>query len=85
LAVNWLGSGGLGLLLASRQSLPEWVWLGLVTGLCGALTTFSTCLVEAAQWIRMGFWLRALAYLVATFGGGIFLILLALKRASEIF
>jgi fluoride exporter len=78
LAVNWAGSALLGWLLALNGELPEWLWLGLAVGLCGALTTFSTCILEAAQWWRQGLVWRALAYLGATFGGSVGLILLAL-------
>lgn len=79
LFVNLTGSAALGVLLPLQGDLPEWLWYGLTAGVCGALTTFSTCMVEAGQWIRAGLWLRAVAYVVATFGGGMSLILLALK------
>lgn len=79
LGVNWLGSALLGALLLLNGSLPEWLWVGLGVGVCGALTTFSSCVLEAAKWWRRGLFWRAVAYLAATFGGSIGLILLALK------
>lgn len=79
LGVNWLGSALLGGLLLINGSLPDWLWVGLVVGVCGALTTFSSCVLEAAKWWRGGLFWRAFAYLAATFGGSIGLILLALK------
>tara|TARA_B110000037_G_scaffold143954_1_gene162789 strand:- start:86687 stop:87043 length:357 start_codon:yes stop_codon:yes gene_type:complete len=79
LTVNLLGSAALGILLNVQGTLPQWLWIGLAAGVCGALTTFSTCMVEAAEWMRAGLFGRAIAYLLATFGGGIGLILLALK------
>ena len=79
LGVNWLGSALLGGLLLLNGSLPDWLWIGLSVGVCGALTTFSSCVLEAAKWWRRGLFWRAIAYLAATFGGSIGLILLALK------
>lgn len=82
LAVNLLSSALLGLLLILEGSLPQWLWIGMAAGVCGALSTFSTCIVETAKWMRAGLFGRAIAYLLATFGGGIGLILLALKVGS---
>jgi len=84
LGVNWLGSFALGGLLTLNGSLPEWLWIGLAVGLCGALTTFSTCVVEAAKWWRRGLVWRAVAYLGVTFGGSVGLILLALQMGSDL-
>ncbi|WP_125704961.1 CrcB family protein [Lacticaseibacillus daqingensis] len=52
LAVNVLGSLLLALLtygLAPRASLPDWLILGLGTGVIGAFTTFSTYELNAWQ------------------------------------
>lgn len=81
LGVNWLGSALLGWLLTLNGSFPDWLWVGLAVGVCGALTTFSSCLVESAKWWRQGLQRRALAYLAVTFGGSIGVILLALEVA----
>lgn len=83
LGVNWLGSAALGALLLLNGSLPDWLWIGLGVGVCGALTTFSSCILEAAKWCRQGLVWRAIAYLVITFGGSIGLILLVLNLASN--
>ena len=56
LSVNALGSLVLGLLyaLASRRALSPEVHLVLGTGLCGALTTFSTFSVETLVFVEEG-------------------------------
>jgi CrcB protein len=49
----------------------------LGTGLCGALTTFSTLQVELLKLARGGHALLAFGYLFATVGGGLVLVYLA--------
>ena len=63
-AVNVVGSFVLGWLLAEthRYALGEETKLALGTGLCGALTTFSTFSVETLRLIERGQWGLVLAY-----------------------
>ncbi|MFP4281235.1 MAG: fluoride efflux transporter FluC [Verrucomicrobiota bacterium] len=84
LGVNWLGSALFGVLLVVGGGLPPWLFAAAGVGLCGALTTFSTALVEAAQWWRADLPARALAYLGATVGGSVGLILLAVKLGHNL-
>lgn len=84
LAVNWGGSALLGLIIGLAPDWSDAFWLGAVVGFCGALTTFSTCLVEAAKWWRAGLRAQALAYLGATFGGSLGLVVLALEIGPDL-
>ncbi len=65
--VNVFGSFLLGLLLAeaSRWNLSDDTRLLLGTGLCGALTTFSTFSVEALRLAEKDQWAMAGVYVVA--------------------
>lgn len=56
LAVNLLGTLILGVVVAWRVASPHRrrLWLGLATGFCGSLTTFSTFATDVA--IRLGGW-----------------------------
>ena len=69
LVVNVLGSFLLGCLIGLAPSLPE-IWDGplralVITGLCGAVTTFSTLCADAIRFTDGGDWRRAVAYLFA--------------------
>lgn len=63
--VNVAGCALLGWLLAEsrRHSLPEEVHLLVGTGLCGALTTFSTFSVDTLRLMERGEWGWVAAYL----------------------
>lgn len=54
------------------------------TGLCGALTTFSTMQLELLRMLDGGRWLEALAYALASVGAGFSGIVLASKAARQI-
>ncbi len=61
LAANWLGAYAIGLMVVVAQQHPQLdpVWrLAIVTGLLGALTTFSTFSAEAIGLLQQGrlFW-----------------------------
>lgn len=75
LAVNLAGCLLLGYLAAAawsaRAQLP--VSLGLGTGFCGSLTTFSALTVDVADMARDGSWGYAAGYLAASVLGGVVL------------
>lgn len=73
LAVNLFGCLLLGYLAAAawsaRSQLP--VSLGLGTGFCGSLTTFSALTVDVANMARDGDWGFAAGYLASSLAGGL--------------
>ena len=87
LAVNLAGCLLLGYLAAAawsaRAHLP--VSLGLGTGFCGSLTTFSALTVDVAQMARDSDWGYAAGYLVASVAGGLALAIIgATLRKTQI-
>lgn len=65
LAANTIGGYGIGLVLATLQSMPDIspLWrLALVTGFLGALTTFSTFSAEVIQLLQAQRWWTAIAW-----------------------
>ena len=78
LAVNLFGCLVLGYLAAAawsiRAQLP--VSLGLGTGFCGSLTTFSALTVDVAEIARDGDWGCAASYLAVSVLGGVALALI---------
>jgi fluoride exporter len=80
--VNVLGALLLGYFITRLQerlppSLYGRAFLG--TGICGALTTFSTMMVELLQMIEAGHWALAGGYLAASIGCGLAAIFLSTK------
>ena len=77
LAVNLFGCLVLGYLAAAawsaRAQLP--MSLGLGTGFCGSLTTFSALTVDVAEMARDGSWGYAASYLAVSVAGGVVLAL----------
>ena len=77
LAVNLAGCLMLGYLAAAawsaRAELP--MTLGIGTGFCGSLTTFSALTVDVAQMARDSDWGYAASYLAASVVGGVALAL----------
>jgi fluoride exporter len=73
LTVNVVGSFVLGLLtgLASAHDVPEQVMLGVGTGLCGALTTYSTFSYETLRLVEDGARLYAAANVVLSLAAGV--------------
>lgn len=72
LAVNLAGAAVLGLVVvvaSARRSTLLRALLG--TGFCGALTTFSAVVVSAAELFAHGHPGLAVAYLLASFAGGL--------------
>jgi CrcB protein len=72
LTVNVTGSLVLGGLAAAvdRAGAPEWLLTLLGTGLCGALTTFSTFGFETYRLVEDGAWLEALGNVVLSLAAG---------------
>jgi CrcB protein len=72
LLINVAGSFALGMLVARVWPLaPEWLRLGLGTGLLGSFTTFSAVIASAVLLTGTGQPLIALLYTVTTLGLGI--------------
>ena len=87
LAVNLAGCLVLGYLAAAawsaRAELP--VSLGLGTGFCGSLTTFSALTVDVAQMARDDDWGFAAGYLAVSVLGGVALAVIgAARRKTQI-
>ena len=73
LFVNVLGSFAIGLLFAwfAARPAPEWVRLGLITGVLGGFTTFSAFSVETLELLRSGGASAALVYVAVTLVAGL--------------
>jgi len=71
LAINTLGAGLLGVLVARLwPRVPAWQRAGLGAGLLGSFTTFSAFAVSVVALSAAGEWMLAALYLVATLGLG---------------
>ena len=80
--VNIAAAGLLGYLVTRMQErLPPDAYRRslLGTGLCGALSTFSTMMVELLRMIDEGRWGLALGYGAASIGGGLTVVFVATK------
>jgi fluoride exporter len=80
--VNMLGAALLGYFVTRLQErLPPSLYRRafLATGICGALTTFSTVMVESATMLESGHVALAGFYAVASLGGGFTAVFLATK------
>jgi len=72
--INITGCFLIGLITAAfveRQHLPAWVRVGLVVGVIGGYTTFSTFAQEALELGEVHHVLAALGYVVASVGLGV--------------
>jgi fluoride exporter len=81
-AVNMLAALALGYFLTRLQErLPPYSYRRsfLGTGLCGALSTFSTMMVELLRMIDAGDWELAGGYALASLAGGFAAVFLATK------
>ena len=82
LVVNVFGSG-LAVFLVVAVTDPGWSAL-LVTGFCGALTTYSTLSYETLRLIEEGRWLHAAWNMAANLAGGLGAALLGFALAHLI-
>lgn len=73
LVVNVLGSFAIGLLFAwfMERPAPEWVRLGLITGVLGGFTTFSAFSIETLELMRSSGSVAAAIYVAATLAIGL--------------
>ncbi|KIL41208.1 hypothetical protein SD70_09125 [Gordoniibacillus kamchatkensis] len=72
LACNLAGSFALGSLASAAEGrLPDWLKLGLSTGVIGSFTTFSTLSVELLHLLQHGRLAAALGYGLASAAGGL--------------
>jgi len=72
--INITGCFLIGLITAAlveRQHLPAWVRIGLVVGVIGGYTTFSTFAQEALELGEVHHVLAALGYILASVGLGV--------------
>lgn len=73
---NVLGSAALTALVLRGASWPPGAVLLLATGVCGALTSWSTLSAQVWWAVAQGRWGAALGVLSASFGGGLAAVLL---------
>lgn len=87
LFVNVLGSFAIGLLFAwfIARPAPEWVRLGLITGVLGGFTTFSAFSVETLELLRTVGAGSAFAYVALTLAAGLAACALGLWTARLVF
>jgi CrcB protein len=84
LLINVIGSFALGMLVARVWPVaPDWLRLGLGTGLLGAFTTFSALVVSAFSLLGAAQPMLALLYLGATLVAGIAAAFLGLRIGNR--
>lgn len=85
LAINLLGAFALGYMSRKIQLRPGIAWLreGIVTGLIGSVTTFSTFVWDSVQ-IASQHFLLAGFYIFVTLAGGMALSLIGMECANRI-
>jgi len=85
LAANWIGAYAVGLCMAFFQAQPQIdpVWkLAIVTGLLGALTTFSTFSIEVVTLLQQGRLAWATGVAALHLAGSLLLTWLGLKTLA---
>lgn len=88
LLVNVAGSFLIGAIWAwflDRPDTPEWVRVGLMTGVLGGFTTLSSISLETALMLESGTYLLALANVAANVGAGLLACLAALLLCRPLF
>ena len=71
--VNISGSVLLGIIwsLHGGELIPDWLWLAVGTGFCGAYTTFSTFGYEFIQYLERRQYLRGMVYVISSVAVGL--------------
>ena len=86
--INLSGCFAIGLISATlidRHHLPAWLRIGLVMGVVGGYTTFSTFEWEALKLVRDGNWPAALVYVFGSVAVGFLGVVLGAVTAHLIF
>lgn len=86
LLINWSGSFVLAWFYTVtiwRWSIPQWVRVGVGTGIIGAYTTFSTFAVETDVLLRNGRAATAVLYVCLSLIGGLFLAIWGSRLGGE--
>jgi fluoride exporter len=81
LLVNVIGSFLIGVIWAwcfARPETPEWLRIGLMTGVLGGFTTLSSVSLETVLLLESGAWWPAVANVAANVGLGVMACLLGL-------
>ena len=86
LSINVIGSflmGFLFILTLERLMIPPSVRVGILTGVLGGYTTFSSFGWETAKMMEDGEWLRASTYVAASVVAGLFLSVAGIRLANK--
>lgn len=86
LLINYIGAFTLGWFTynISHLKIPQWFRLGFGTGLIGSFTTFSTFSVETVTLLENNQIFYALAYIILSLVGGLYLPYLGYKMSKMI-
>ena len=82
LTANLVGCLLLGWLSGHLSNAPEAVRLGVLVGVLGGFTTFSSFGLETIRLLQAGEWLTALTYALVSNGFGLIAVILGLKIAG---
>lgn len=85
LVINVIGCFLLGYLqgIARAREIPNWVVMGLGTGLIGAFTTFSTFSMEVIHYLEQGQILFSFGYMIVSIVVGYFFVYLGFSAAER--
>lgn len=85
LVINVIGCFLFGYLqgIARARKIPNWVVMGLGTGLIGAFTTFSTFSMEVIHYLEQGQILFSFGYMIVSIVVGYYLVYLGFSAAER--